>query len=136
MIKKHPDKKQLREEDVCSSSQFHVLVNRCGEVKVETSSMHSEHTTVKSTEGGVHIHLFAHTQLTFSFQFSILFRTPCLGNGATHNGLRLPSSVNLIKTIPIDMLTDQCNVNSLPLKLSSRVMGCVKLTIKANHHTA
>ena len=45
---------------------------------------------------------YMHVCLLVLMDFSTLthFRMPCLRNGATHSGLGLPTSINLVITIP------------------------------------
>lgn len=75
------------------------------------------------------------------------FRTLCIVNGATHSRLGLSRSVNL-RQHPKGMPRDQPRGNPSPLCFSHSLtpptpplptsslmtLGCVKLTIKTNHH--
>lgn len=67
----------------------------------------------------MHAHLLACVQLSFSML--IQSRALRLGNGATHSGLGLPISINLIKvTSPqIDIPISQPSVDNPLLRLSS-----------------
>lgn len=52
---KYPDKKHLREEEVCPSPQFQVTVHQCREDKAGATNSSSHHITVKSRDKGVHL---------------------------------------------------------------------------------
>lgn len=54
--------------------------------------------------------------------YSYTVQDPCLGNGTTHRGLGLPTSVNPIKAIPTDTLTGQPNLDSPSLRPSPQVL--------------
>lgn len=62
------------------------------------SKHHAHHTMVKSRENTyiMYTHLFSCALI--HFLTLVQFRTPCLGNGAAHTGLGLPTS--LIQTVP------------------------------------
>lgn len=56
---------------------------------------------------------------------------PSLGNGSRHNGLDLPTSVNLRQSYR-DVSMCQANVDNPPLRCTLQVIpACAKLTIKA-----
>lgn len=57
--------------------------------------------TSSTAEGSEHVSL--HVCLwSASFLQSYILKDLCLGNVATHSGLGLPISVNLVRTIPTD----------------------------------
>lgn len=61
-------------------------------------------------------------------------RMPCLGSGPTKGSLCLSAAFNL-RQLPKDMPPGQFSADTPLLETPLQVvLGCVKLTVKANHH--
>lgn len=66
--------------------------------------------------------------------YTISYRATCLGNGAPIVVWIFLQQLNFLGHFPKDKPTSQLNVESIPLKLSTRVvLGGTKLTIRADH---
>lgn len=78
--------------------QFQVTVHHHGEVKAETSDNQSQRVHAKAGEKSMQAHLSARVCLSWLPAFTQP-RVPYVGDGATHGGLRLPTQINLIKTV-------------------------------------
>lgn len=120
------------------SSQFWVEVHH-GAYIVTTGAWVSWSYHIQTQEQNnrnvyVLISFLAYTQLDFPTLRQ--FRIPHLGNCTTHSGLDIHTPINLMMTIPSHRhahRTPQCK-HSLFENLSQEILGCAKLTMKANNH--
>lgn len=120
------------------SSQFWVEVHH-GAYIVTTGawvswSYHIQTQEQNNRNAYVLISFLAYTQLDFPTLRQ--FRIPHLGNCTTHSGLGIHTPINLMMTIPSHRhahRTPQCK-HSLFENLSQEILGCAKLTMKANNH--
>lgn len=95
------------------NSALHSVIVRKPRQKLQTAS----HITpaVKSRGKSLHTGSLACLLVVRSISPFTQFRASCLGNGAAHSGLNLPTSMNFTETIPTDLstgLSGECN--SLP----------------------
>lgn len=123
---------------VSFSSQFRVVVHHCAYI-VTTGAWVSWSYYIQTQEQNnrnafVLISFLAYVQLDFPTLRQS--RIPHLGNCTTHSGLGIRTPINLMMTIPSHRHAHrmpQCK-RSLFENLSQEILGCAKLTMKANNH--
>lgn len=96
------------------SSQFQVIVHYFQEVKAARACSSRSHPVHSQEQREMSARMLS-AQPAFSTLTQ--FRALCLGIGATHNGLSLPSSIKC----PIDIPTGQPNADKPSLRLSFQV---------------
>ena len=92
-------------------------------VKLDTQAACPVTPEVTSREKRHSVSIFLCIYLSCLLAFSLLHSSgPRLGNGATHSGLDPPTSMNNLDSYPQDMPTDQPELESSSLTLSSQVI--------------